>query len=79
MEVSTSSLNVTPIALDSPPLWPPKMTVIAQIDNQPYINETMGGPVAAPRKQTKRLRQAKQKSVTFTGYYIKRIQDSIYS
>ena len=46
---------------------PPKDTVIARIENQPYINDTMDDPVKTPRKQTKRLRQAKQKSVTFTG------------
>ncbi|KAJ5356297.1 Amino acid/polyamine transporter I [Penicillium concentricum] len=33
----------------------------------PYINDIMVGSVQAPRKQTKRVRQAKQKSVTFTG------------
>ncbi|KAJ5529138.1 hypothetical protein N7527_002531 [Penicillium freii] len=40
---------------------------MAHIEKQPYIKHTMAGPVKAPRKQTKRLRQTKQKSVTFTG------------
>ncbi|KAI2692787.1 transcriptional regulator family: Fungal Specific TF [Penicillium roqueforti] len=35
--------------------------------HSPLQTDTMGGPVTAPRKQTKRIRQAKQKSVTFTG------------
>lgn len=40
---------------------------MAHIEKQPYIKDTMVGPVKAPRKQTKRIRQTKQKSVTFTG------------
>ncbi|KAJ5817797.1 hypothetical protein N7447_007805 [Penicillium robsamsonii] len=54
--------------LDTPPHdHQRRLTNIAQIENQLHINDIMRGPVKPPKKQTKRLRQAKQKSVTFTG------------